>query len=67
MQVLWTNFKLEFVTMFEDAGNIFTILKMITDGLEALSCHHAVIEYEKYAEFYFFDVTQKMASEMNVV
>jgi len=40
---------------------------MITYSLEALSCHHAVIEYEKYAEFYFFDDTQKMASEMNVV
>ena len=59
MQVLGTNFKLEFVTMFEDDGNIFTILKMITDGLEALSCHHAVIEYEKYAEFYFFMTLKK--------
>ena len=59
MQVLWTNFKLEFVTMFEGNGNIFTILKTITDGLEALSCHYAVIEYEKYAEFYFLVTLKK--------
>ena len=53
--------------MFEDDGNVFTILKMTADGLEALSCHHAVIKNEKYAEFYIFDDTQKMASAMNVV
>ena len=67
MQALWPNFKLEFVNMFEDDGNVFTILKMTADGLEALSCHHAVIRNEKYAEFYIFDDTQKMASAMNVV
>jgi ketosteroid isomerase-like protein len=66
-QALWRNFKLEFVNMFEDEGNVFTILKMTADGLEALSCHHAVIKNEKYAEFYIFDDTQKMASAMNVV
>ena len=65
MQALWPNFKLEFVNMFEDDGNVFTILKMTADGLEALSCHHAVIKNEKYAEFYIFDDTQKMASAMN--
>ena len=27
MQALWPNFKLEFVNMFEDDGNVFTILK----------------------------------------
>ena len=48
-QALWRNFKLEFVNMFEDEGNVFTILKMTADGLEALSCHHAVIKNEKYA------------------
>ena len=49
MQALWRNFKLEFVNMFEDEGNVFTILKMTAGGLEALSCHHAVIKNEKYA------------------
>ena len=53
------------VNMFEDDGNVFTILKMTADGLEALSCHHAVIKNGKYAEFYIFDDTQKMASAMN--
>ena len=67
MQALWPDFKLEFVNMFEDNGNVFTILKMTADGLEALSCHHAVIKNEKYAEFYIFDDTQKMASAMNFV
>ena len=64
MQALWPNFKLEFVNMFEDNGNVFTILKMTADGLGALICHHAVIKNEKYAEFYIFDATQKMAHAM---
>ena len=58
MQALWPNFKLESDNMSEDDGNVFSILKMTADGLEALSCHHAVIRNEKYAEFYFFHDTQ---------
>ena len=50
--------------MFEDDGNVFTILKMTADGLEALSCQYAVIKNGKYVEFYIFDDTQKMASTM---
>ena len=64
MQALWPNLKLEIINMFEDDGNVFTILKMTADGLEASSCHHAVIKNEKYAEFYIFDDTQKMATAM---
>lgn len=50
--------------MFEDDGNVFTILKMTADGLEVLSCHQAFIKDEKYSEFYIFVHTQKMASAM---
>ena len=53
------------VSHYDLALDVFTILKMTADGLEALSCHHAVIKNEKYAEFYIFDDTQKMASAMN--
>ena len=47
--------------MFTDSGNVFTILKMTGDNLEALSCHYAVIKNEKYSELFVFDDTQKMA------
>ena len=67
MGSMFTNFKLEIVNMFEDDGNVFTILKMTADGLEALSCHYAVIKDEKYSEFFIFDDTHKMASVMNAV
>ena len=53
--------------MFEDGGNVFNILKLTANGLEALSCHNAVIKNEKNADCYIFHNTQKMASEMNVV
>ena len=67
MGSMFTNLNLEIVNMFEDDGNVFTILKMTADGLEALSCHYAVIKDEKYSEFFIFDDTHKMASAMNAV
>ena len=53
--------------MFADSGNVFTILKMTGDNLEALSCHYAVIKNEKYSEFFIFDDTQKMAQSIKTV
>ena len=64
MHSLFPNFNLEIINMFEDSGNVFTILKMTGDNLEALSCHYAVIRDEKYSEFFIFDDTQKMAHAM---
>ena len=67
MHWLFPNFNLEIVNMYEDSGNVFTILKMTGDNLEALSCHYAVIKNEKYSEFFIFDDTQKMAQAMKTV
>ena len=67
MHSLFPNFSLEIVNMFADSGNVFTILKMTGDNLEALSCHYAVIKNEKYSEFFIFDDTQKMAQAMKTV
>ena len=67
MHSLFPNFNLEIVNMYEDSGNVFTILKMTGDNLEALSCHYAVIKNEKYSEFFIFDDTQKMAQAMKTV
>ena len=39
MHSMFTNFNLEIVNMFEDSSNVFTVLKMTGDNLEALSCH----------------------------
>ena len=67
MHSLFSNFNLEIVNMFEDSGNVFTVLKMTGDILEALNYHYAVIKNEKYSEFFMFDDTQKMAQAIKTV
>ena len=67
MHLLFPNFNLEIVNMYEDSGNVFTILKMTGDNYEGFKLPLCVHKEREVFGIFIFDDTKKMAQAIKTI